>query len=144
MNQNSGLQTVNSRGDSGPALSVLTIADAAPITHQRSEEDEEQHRQQAGGQRAPDCQPANVWHGHARAREHERADLPERDEDRVTRRVGLMLGDVEVAHAQREVDRVQILERRGQHGQMRRERNDRERADEFSRQIRLGGVGARR
>ena len=55
-----------------------------------------------------------------------------------------MLGDVELAHAQREVDRVRILERGGQHGQMRRERNDREQADEFARQIRLGGVGARR
>ncbi len=55
-----------------------------------------------------------------------------------------MLRDVEIAHAQREIDRVEIFERWRQRGQVRRERDDREQADENARQVRLGGGGARR
>ena len=55
-----------------------------------------------------------------------------------------MLGDVEMAHAQREIDRVGIFERGGERGQVRRERHHRDQANENARQVRLGGVAARR
>ena len=42
--------------------------------------------------------------------------LGDQDEDRIARRMRLMVRDVEVAHAEREVDRVEIFERRGRYG----------------------------
>ena len=42
--------------------------------------------------------------------------LREQDEDGIARRVRLMARDVEVADAEREVDRVEIFERRGRNG----------------------------
>ncbi len=55
-----------------------------------------------------------------------------------------MVRDVELPHAEREVDRVQIFERRWQHGQVRRERDDREQTDDYARQVRRGGGAGRR
>ena len=40
------------------------------------------------------------------------ADLAERDVDGIAGRVRPMIGDVEIANAEREVDRVDVLERR--------------------------------
>ena len=50
--------------------------------------------------------------------------LGERDEDRVAGRMGLMPGDVEVAHAEREVDRIDVFER-GREVKQVRERGNR-------------------
>src|SRR5262249_42421895 len=52
----------------------------------------------------------------------------QRDEERIARRVRLMFGDVEVAHAECEIDRVEILERwrkerQGESGESKPERN---------------------
>ena len=52
----------------------------------------------------------------------------ERDEDRIAGRMRLMLGDVEVAHAEREVDRVDVFERRRQEERGARARNSDARA----------------
>ena len=52
-----------------------------------------------------------------------RRDLAERDVDGITRRVRAMRRDVEVAHAEREVDRIDVFERRGEKRDV-RERED--------------------
>ena len=48
----------------------------------------------------------------------------DQDEQRVAGRMRLMLGDIEVPHAEREVDRIEILERRRQVREMEREKDD--------------------
>ena len=51
----------------------------------------------------------------------------QRDEQRIARRVRLMLGDVEVMETEREVDRIEIFERCGQKRHVQNEENQRER-----------------
>ena len=54
--------------------------------------------------------------------------LRRKDEHRIAGRVRLMLGDVEVADAEREIDRVEILERGGKKRQVQRDEREREQA----------------
>ena len=60
-----------------------------------------------------------------------RLGFSKRDEDGISRADAAgCCSDVEVAHAEREIDRVDIFERGRQKRQVRRERNDRDEADE--------------
>ena len=52
--------------------------------------------------------------------------LGSKDEDRVARRVRLVARDVEVADAERKVDRIEVLERGGQERQVQRDESTRE------------------
>jgi hypothetical protein len=54
----------------------------------------------------------------------------EQDEDRITRRMGLMMGDVELPDAKREVDRVEIFERRRKIRKVKCEKNGRKDDDQ--------------
>ena len=74
-----------------------------------------------GGQRAR----LGAWQTY-RAKEGRR-EFPERDKDGGTRGMRLMLCDVEVAHAEREVDRIDVFERRGEEREVGREKDQRKR-----------------
>ena len=56
-----------------------------------------------------------------------RGDFSERDVDRIPRRMRAMRGHVEVAHAEGEVDRVDVLERGGEERHVRQREDQRER-----------------
>src|SRR5262245_16312758 len=53
-------------------------------------------------------------------------ELSERDVDGISRRMRLVLRGIEIAHAKREVHRVEVFERRRQNDEMRDEKNRRE------------------
>ena len=55
--------------------------------------------------------------------------LGERNEHRVAGRMGLVPGDVEVAHAEREVDRIDVFERGREVKQVRDEEKNRDRRE---------------
>src|SRR6185436_15286367 len=88
---------------------------------------EEQQDERGTREGAPDGEAARFGRGNPDETERGRRGLREGDEYRVAGRVRLVLRDVELAHAQREVDRVEVFERRRQEREVRREEQEGER-----------------
>ena len=68
-------------------------------------------RSAGAGERAPHRQAAHFRRRDTRRAQQRRGELAERDEQRISGRMRLVLRDVEVADAQREVDGVDVVER---------------------------------
>ena len=120
VNQNSGDATTTSVASAARrsrSASAAVRSSASMLLKQRHQR---KHRQRAE-QGAPQRQRTGV------GRPHRVRQFAERDEDGISRRMRLMLRRIEVAHAEREVHRVEIFERRRQKRQVRDEENRRER-----------------
>ncbi len=78
--------------------------------HERAEQRHQRERQQRARHDAEQAQREHLGFRRRRSRSWRQ------DEDRIARRMRLMLGDVEVADAEREIDRVEVLERAGRYG----------------------------
>ena len=121
VNQNSGDATTTSvasaarRSRVGIGRRAIQRFDASEQRHQRK------HRQRAE-QRAPAATTSLASDGHDRVRQ-----FAERDEDGISGRMRLMLRRIEIAHAEREVHRVEIFERRRKKREVRDEKDRRER-----------------
>ena len=117
LNQNSGLaiaSTVASAGVAPPRCSCGSSVSRLSKSfisgkHRQRAEDGAQNRQRL-----------------RIGRHHGARDFSERHEHRIARRVRLMLCGIEIVEAEREVQRVDVFERRGQEREMRDEKHRRE------------------
>lgn len=89
---------------------------------ERSEEHRERERREAPGKNADQAERASL-RGYDGVN-----DLGRQDEDGIPRWVRLMLGDIEIANAQREVDGIEIFERDGKKREMERDEHQRKQA----------------
>ena len=96
-----------------PATSVAHHARSSRPSSRRKNRNNAGNRGGAG-ERAPDRQPARRRGVHAGGAQHRGRHLRQRDEDGIAGRMRLMPRDVELADAEREIDRVEVLERPGQ------------------------------
>ena len=121
VNQNSGDATTTSVASAARRSRVCVGRRAIQRLDASEQRHERKHRQRAE-QRAPAATTPGL------GRPDRVRQLAERDEDGISRRMRLMLRRIEVAHAEREVHRVEVFERRRQKGEMRDEKHRRERA----------------
>ena len=116
VNQNSG-EATTTRVASATRRSRSAASDAAVEHLDAPEQRDERKHGQRTEDRAPEGQRAGI------GRPDGMRQFAERDEDGIPGRVGLMIRRIEIAHAEREVHRVEIFERRRKKGQMRDEKN---------------------
>ena len=88
---------------------VDDLADASALLDRGKEQDQRRQRARRAN-RAPEREPPGRRGIDAQRAQGRRRHFRERDVHRVARRMRLMVRDVEVAHAERKVDRVEIFE----------------------------------
>ena len=120
VNQNSGDATTTSVASAARRSRSASAAVRSSSSMLLNSATKRKHRQRAE-QRAPQGQRAGVGWPH-RVRQ-----FSERDEDGISRGMRLVLRWIEVAHAEREVHRVEIFERRREKRQVRDEEDRRKR-----------------
>ena len=96
-------------------------------TLERSKQQEHGGQRHRPAERAPHGEAAHRGRVDAGRAQDGGGHLAERDEHRVARRMRLVTRDVEVTHPEREVDRVEILERVRQKYEVSREEDQQQR-----------------